>query len=174
VKLAPHLEAGLILLGVAQNSREILHPLTERIAAARGVPQRDDFLAELAKDLVENRIEDVTLGHALLDEFDRTAIAIAVTGESPRTISLLVLSPLKESGTHFQVVSRLEGMLQGGAFREALRSAGTPEAVIEVFERAEAGEEGGAGRRHAPGLLSHGHIAAHRLYAARAGQEPLW
>src|SRR3990172_11475846 len=34
-------------------------------------------------------------------------------------------------------------MLQARAFREALRSARTPEAVIQVFERQEAGEEGG-------------------------------
>jgi Ca2+-transporting ATPase len=143
VKLVPHLDAGLILLDAEQNSREILRLLAERIAAARGVLQRDDFLREIAKDLVENRIEDVTLGHALLDEFGRTAIAIAISGRPPRAVSLLVLSPLRESGSHFQIVSKLEGMLQAGAFREALRSAGTPETVIQVFERAEAGEEGG-------------------------------
>jgi len=141
VKLAPHLEADLILLDAEQGSGEFLHPLAERIAAAREVPQRDDFLAEVSKDLVENRIEDVSLGHALLDEFDRMAIAIAISGTSFQAITILVLSPLKESGTHFQVVSKLEGMLQERAFREALRSACTPEAVIQVFEREEAGEE---------------------------------
>jgi len=141
VKLAPHLEADLILLDAEQGSGEFLHPLAERIVAAREVPQRDDFLAEVSKDLVENRIEDVSLGHALLDEFDRMAIAIAISGTSFQAITILVLSPLKESGTHFQVVSKLEGMLQERAFREALRSACTPEAVIQVFEREEAGEE---------------------------------
>ncbi len=143
MKLAPHLEADLILLDAEQDSAGFLHPLAERIAAAREVPQRDDFLGEISKDLVENRIEDVSLGHALLDEFDRTAIAIAISGTSFQAITILILSPLKESGTHFQVVSKLEGMLQARAFREALRSARTPEALIQIFEREEAGEEGG-------------------------------
>ncbi len=143
MKLAPHLEADLILLNAEQGSGKFLHLLAERIAAVREVPQRNNFLGEISKDLIENRIEDVSLGHALLDEFDRTAIAIAISGTSSQAITILVLSPLKESGTHFQVVSKLEGMLQARAFREALRSARTSEAVIQIFEREEAEEEGG-------------------------------
>jgi calcium-translocating P-type ATPase len=169
VKLAPHLEADLILLDAEQGSAGFLDPLAERIAAARAVPQRDDFLGQIAKGLVENRIEDVSLGHALLDKFDRMAIAIALAGTSSRPVFILVLSPLKESGTHFQIVSKLEGILQAGAFREALRSAHTPEAVIEVFAREEAGEEGGYVVLDEREVLQELRTSTHGLSDAEAG-----
>lgn len=142
MKLSPLLEAELIILGLEPAGRT-LEALVERIAVVRGIGEREGFLREVSADLVVDRIEGILLWHALLDEFDRTAIALAIPEEPPQAMAILVLSPLKESGTHFQVVSKLEGMLQGRAFREALRGAKTPEAVIEVFQREEEGEEEG-------------------------------
>jgi len=143
VKLAPHLEADLILLDPEHGPGEALHALAERIATAGGVTYREDFLREISKDVVESRIEDVTLGHALLDGFDRITIALAISRTPAQAIAALVVSPLRESGTHFQVVSKLEGMLQDRAFRASLRAAASPEAVIDSVRRQEEGEEAG-------------------------------
>lgn len=143
MKLFTFLEAELILLGLEGVSSRTLEALVERIAVMRGIAEREGFLREVSADLIIDQVEGVLLWHALLDEFDRTAMALAIPQGPSQAMAILVLSPLKESGTHFHVVSKLEGMLQGRAFREALRSAKTPQAVIEVFQREEEGEEGG-------------------------------
>jgi len=52
-------------------------------------------------------------------------------------ILCLFISPIKESGTHFQLLSRLEGFLLNKVFRNAILSAKTKEAVIGIVKREE-------------------------------------
>lgn len=52
-------------------------------------------------------------------------------------ILCLFVSPIKESGTHFQLLSRLEGYLLNKVFRDAILSAKTKEDVISVVKREE-------------------------------------
>jgi magnesium-transporting ATPase (P-type) len=52
-------------------------------------------------------------------------------------ILCLFVSPIKESGTHFQLLSRLEGFLLNKIFRNAILSAKTKEAVIGIVKREE-------------------------------------
>src|SRR3990172_5059918 len=52
-------------------------------------------------------------------------------------ILCLFISPIKESGTHFQLLSRLEGFLLNRFFRSTVLSAKTKEAVIEIVRREE-------------------------------------
>src|SRR3989337_2302866 len=52
-------------------------------------------------------------------------------------ILCLFISPIKESGTHFQLLSRLEGFLLNKVCRNAILSAKTKEAVIGIVKREE-------------------------------------
>ena len=52
-------------------------------------------------------------------------------------ILFLLVSPITESGTHFQLLSRLEGFLLNKVFRNAILSAKTKEAVTSVMKREE-------------------------------------
>jgi len=46
----------------------------------------------------------------------------------------LIVSPIRESGTHFQLLSRLEGFLLNKVFRNAILTARTEEAVINFVK----------------------------------------
>ena len=52
-------------------------------------------------------------------------------------ILCLLVSPIKESGTHFQLLSRLEGFLLNKVFRKATLAAKTKETVIGIVKREE-------------------------------------
>ncbi|MBI5874415.1 MAG: PTS sugar transporter subunit IIA, partial [Deltaproteobacteria bacterium] len=52
-------------------------------------------------------------------------------------ILCLFVSPIKESGTHFQLLSRLEGFLLNKVFRNAILSAKTKEAIIGIVKKEE-------------------------------------
>ena len=49
----------------------------------------------------------------------------------------LVVSPIKESGTHFQLLSHLEGLLLNNIFRKEVLAAKTKDAVISIVKREE-------------------------------------
>jgi len=49
----------------------------------------------------------------------------------------LIVSPIKESGTHFQLLSHLEGLLLNKIFRKEVLAAKTKDAVIGIVKREE-------------------------------------
>ena len=49
----------------------------------------------------------------------------------------LIVSPIKESGTHFQLLSHLEGLLLNKIFRKEVLAAKTKDAVIGIMKREE-------------------------------------
>jgi len=52
-------------------------------------------------------------------------------------IFFLLISPIKESGTHLQLLARIEGLLLNRAFRHALLLARTKDEVLRVLRREE-------------------------------------
>jgi len=83
--------------------------------------------------------------HCLAEEAKGPVIALAVTkkpvarpgGKTPVRIFFVVVSPLKESGTHMQLLSRLEALLLDRAFTHAVLAAATPEEALRAIKRAE-------------------------------------
>lgn len=102
------------------------------------------------KALVDHEsIDGVLLGtgsaifHAISDYVDDIKIVLAVSLRGiphPKNkkqrihILFLLMSPIKESGTHFQILSQLEGFLLNRAFRHKLLSARTKEGVIKTIK----------------------------------------
>ncbi|MBI5327182.1 MAG: HAD-IC family P-type ATPase [Deltaproteobacteria bacterium] len=52
-------------------------------------------------------------------------------------ILFLIVSPIKESGTHFQLLSQLEGFLLNKIFRNTILTAKTKETVIDIVKKEE-------------------------------------
>ena len=83
--------------------------------------------------------------HCLADEAKSTVIALGVTkkavarrgGKGSTRVFFVIVSPMKESGTHMQLLSRLEALLLDRAFTHAVLAASTPEEVARALKRAE-------------------------------------
>ena len=83
--------------------------------------------------------------HCLAEGAESTVIALAVTkkavsrtgGTGPARVFFAVVSPMKESGTHMQVLSRLEALLLDRAFTHAVLGASTDEDARRAVKAAE-------------------------------------
>lgn len=83
--------------------------------------------------------------HCLAEEAQSTVIALAVTkkaaarkgGNQAARVFFAVVSPMKESGTHMQLLSRLEALLLDKAFTHAVLGASTDEDARRAVKAAE-------------------------------------
>jgi Ca2+-transporting ATPase len=83
--------------------------------------------------------------HCLAEEAESTVIALAVTkkavsrpgGRTGARVFFVIVSPLKESGTHMQLLSRLEALLIDRAFTHAVLGASTKEAAARAVKSTE-------------------------------------
>jgi Ca2+-transporting ATPase len=106
-------------------------------------------LAEEARQLLHgHRSEGLAILHSLSAAVDRTLLVLALApggvelnGQSCQVLALLV-SPLKESGAHFQVLSRLTSLLRNRRFREELLAKGSAREIIRAVRlQEESGHE---------------------------------
>jgi magnesium-transporting ATPase (P-type) len=83
--------------------------------------------------------------HCLAEEAQSTVIALAVTkkavsrkgGNQSARVFFAVVSPMKESGTHMQILSRLEALLLDRGFTQAVLGASTNEDARRAVKAAE-------------------------------------
>lgn len=83
--------------------------------------------------------------HCLAEEAKSTVIALGVTkkplarrgGKGATRVFFVIVSPMKESGTHMQLLSRLEALLLDKGFTHAVLAASTPEEAARALKRAE-------------------------------------
>jgi len=101
--------------------------------------------------------------HCLSEGVDDVMIAVSISGRGiphPKkkkyriNIFFLIVSPMKESGTHLRIMSRVEGFLLDRSFRHAVLSAKTADEVKKAVKR----EEGGGRSFYVP--LSTGEVFA--------------
>ncbi|MBI5893632.1 MAG: PTS sugar transporter subunit IIA, partial [Deltaproteobacteria bacterium] len=80
--------------------------------------------------------------HSISEDVPDIKIVVAIskngiphpTKRKQRThILFLIISPIKESGTHFQILSRIEGFLLNRGFRHKLLSAKTKGDIIKAI-----------------------------------------
>jgi len=142
-----HLE--VILLNVkARNHEGVLRQMTGHLLSSMKEWHREDVIHAL-KD--HESIDGVLFGsktaifHSLSEKIDNIKIAIAIskrniphqTERAAAQIFFLLISPVKESGTHLQLLSKLEGLLLNRAFRHAILSVRTIEDVRKIIRREE-------------------------------------
>ncbi len=144
MNLSGFMSDELILLDfTAKNNAEALKGMVFLLGKKY---EKEDIIGAL-KD--HESIDGVLLGtgsaifHTLSDKIDDIKLAIAI---SPRGIPhpkkkkeririfILIVSPIKESGTHLQMLSRIEGFLLNRAFRHKLLSAKTKDAVRKAVK----------------------------------------
>ena len=89
--------------------------------------------------------------HCISEGVTQTTVGIAVSSRDiphpkknrPVRIFFMIISPMKESGTHLQLLSKIEGLLLDKAFHHAALSARSEAEVREALRRSE-----GAGRSY--------------------------
>lgn len=90
----------------------------------------------------------LALPHARSAAVTGTVAAFAVTAEpvpfeaideQPVRLLLLLVGPEDARSRHIRLLGRISRLMNREAFRESLLAAGSPEAVIALFEEAEAG-----------------------------------
>jgi len=126
--------------------REALLALVRAHAAPPAPPGP---LEEEARHLLHgHRSEGLAVLHRLSDTAARTQLVLALApggveldGQSCQVLAVLV-SPLKDSGVHFQVLSRLTSLLRNPRFRAELLAKGSAQEIIRALRlQEEAGHE---------------------------------
>ncbi len=84
--------------------------------------------------------------HCLSEDIEDTAVAVAVSKKGirgrrgrkiPDRIFFLIVSPIKESGSHLQILSKVEGLLLDRSFNHAILNARNGEDVAREIRKAE-------------------------------------
>lgn len=142
-----HLEV-ILLNVIARNHEGVLRQMAGHLLSSMKEWHREEVIHDL-KD--HESIDGVLFGsktaifHSLSEKIDNIRIAIAIskrniphpTEKTTARIFFLLISPVKESGTHLQLLSKLEGLLLNRAFRHAILSARTIEDVRKIIRREE-------------------------------------
>jgi magnesium-transporting ATPase (P-type) len=87
----------------------------------------------------------VGLFHNLSERVEAPLLLLAVSGEGvrlaegepPLHVLVLLLSPIRESGTHLQAISKLISLLHSRQLKDDLLAADSPEAVVRAVRREE-------------------------------------
>ena len=142
-----HLE--VILLNVkARNHEGVLRQMAGHLLSSMKEWHREEVIHDLKDHESINGVlfdSKTAIFHSLSEKIDNIRIAIAVskrniphpTEKASAQIFFLLISPVKESGTHLQLLSKLEGLLLNRAFRHAILSARTIEDVRKIIRREE-------------------------------------
>ncbi|MBI5588312.1 MAG: HAD-IC family P-type ATPase, partial [Deltaproteobacteria bacterium] len=88
---------------------------------------------------------DSAVFHCLSEDVRETVVAVAVSGKGvrrsgkkrPERVFFLLISPIKESGSHLQMLSKIEGLLLDRAFHHAILNAKSEDEVVREIRKAE-------------------------------------
>lgn len=145
----------LVFFRVPGETRDALfQELAGRLAGAGAV--RDD--GELVGRLVKRERDGCTgvgrgiaIPHCRLDSVDGEVVAFATTGEPvdfgaldgvPVDLVFLVVSPTQAAAAHLQAVARVSRLLRVPGIADALRGAGSADALASILRTAEASAGG--------------------------------
>jgi Ca2+-transporting ATPase len=138
-----------IELNFAPPPGEVREALLALVRARVAPPVAPEPIAEEAGQLLHgHRSEGLAVLHNLSAAVDRTLLVLALApggvelnGQSCQVLAVLV-SPLKDSGAHFQVLSRLTSLLRNRRFRAELLAKGSPREIIRAVRlQEESGHE---------------------------------
>ena len=149
MKVHELLAAGYIEPRFAPPPGESLLSLLKEVRARAELTVEPERFAEEEPRLLHGYLgEGLAIMHGLTDALSREFLALALApqgvdlnGQSLQVVAVL-LSPLKESGSHFQILSRLISLLRNPLFREELLAKDTaPEILRAIKLQEEAGHE---------------------------------
>jgi len=147
------LSRSTIVLSLQARTRdEVLRELAARVPGLEGRPERLEELVEALRDREELHStgigDGVALPHArqplphLSDRpvlvFGRHPGGVAFRAVDGRPVRLFFLMLAPDLTVHLAMLARISRLLRQVALREALMTAATPEAVIELLREAEA------------------------------------
>ncbi len=151
------IDPRLVFFRIPGATRDALfEELAGRLAGAGAV--RDD--GELVERLVKRERDGCTgvgrgiaIPHCRLDSVDREVVAFATTAQPvdfgaldgvPVDLVFLVVSPTQAAAAHLQAVARVSRLLRVPGIADALRGAGSADALASILRTAEASAGGPA------------------------------
>ncbi|MBI4950349.1 MAG: HAD-IC family P-type ATPase, partial [Deltaproteobacteria bacterium] len=139
---------AVILNTKARDHASVLDGMTQRLLPEGRAPGTGAICDLKAHESTEGILSGTgaAIFHCLSEEVKDTAIALSVsTRPLPHPlrktrvrIFFLIISPIKESGSHLQLLSKLEGLVLDPAFRHAVLLASSDEEALRAVKRAEA------------------------------------
>jgi Ca2+-transporting ATPase len=146
LKIYELLSPANVMLGFSAPQGAVRETLVE-FACERAVSKADAAACRQEEMHLLRGLQAEGLGlfHSLSKLVPRPVLILALSrpgvqlreGETPLHVLCLLLSPIRESGTHLQVLSRLTPLLRSRRLQEALLAAGSPEEVLRAVRREE-------------------------------------
>jgi len=138
-----------IELNFAPPPGEVREALLALVRSRAAPPVGPGPIEEEVRQLLHGHLsEGLAILHHLSAAVDRTLLVLALApggvklnGQSCQVLAVLV-SPLKDSGAHFQILSRLTSLLRNRRFREELLAKGSAREIIRAVRlQEESGHE---------------------------------
>lgn len=133
----------------AKDHSAVLEEMTRALIASAGGDLADRAVCDLkTHESMEGSLAGTgsAIFHCITEGVEKPVMALAVSkkeikdasGKGPARIFFLLVSPMKESGTHLQLLSRLEGLIHDSALRLSLFTAKDAEEAKKAVKMAEA------------------------------------
>jgi len=145
------IDPRLVFFRVPGTTRDaVFEDLAGRLAAAGAVPEEGELLARLAKrerDGCTGVGRGIAIPHCRLDSIDGEVVAFATAAQPvdfgaldgiPVDLVFLVVSPTQAAAAHLQAVARVSRLLRVPGIADALRGAGSADALSSILRTAEA------------------------------------
>lgn len=148
--------SGIIRSGIigisgarAKDHSYVLEEMTRALIGSAGKDLADRAVCDLkTHESMEGSLAGTgsAIFHCITEGVEEPVMALAVSkkeirdasGKGPAKIFFLLVSPMKESGTHLQLLSRLEGLIHDSALRLALLAAKDTKDAINAVKMTEA------------------------------------
>jgi PTS system nitrogen regulatory IIA component len=144
------IDPRLVFFRVPGRTRDaVFEDLAGRLAAAGAVRDGTELVARLVKrerDGCTGVGRGIAIPHCRLDAIDGEVMAFATTAEPvdfgaldgiPVDLVFLVVSPTQAAAAHLQAVARVSRLLRVPGVADALRAAGSAEALLSILRTAE-------------------------------------
>ncbi len=142
-----------VIIGIsgprAKDHSAVLEEMTRALIGSAGKDLADRAVCDLkTHESMEGSLAGTgsSIFHCITEGVEEPVMALSVSkkeirdasGKGPARIFFLLVSPMKESGTHLQLLSRLEGLIHDSALRLALLAAKDTKDAINAVKMAEA------------------------------------
>ena len=152
MKLLGFLEPETIIASLsAHTAEEVVRELVEAVVAAGGIAEGDK--GQVIEAVLDRERQGSTgigggiaLPHALSDDLDQLYMVFARTtapidfealDSQPVDLIFMLVGPKASGNMYVKLLARVSRLLQSEDFKNRLREAATPDAVLEVFRHEE-------------------------------------
>jgi fructose-specific phosphotransferase system IIA component len=150
VRIADYASVDLVATGLdAQTKGDLLRQMVDLLVRGGRLQQSDALMEALLKreEVMSTGIGGgIALPHALSDDLGQLYVVFARTGKpidfealdsQPVDLVFMLVGPKASGNMYVKLLARVSRLLQSDEFKNRLRGAATPDAILEVFRAEE-------------------------------------